>query len=131
MGLWQGVTMDSLKFHPGPPCPTLLRPAGGPPLKRPCGLVAYLQGWWSLPVVYPFGYPTPYAYLLCLQVKRNPWFHEFWETKFNCRLPLNITGEKTRKAKQIGDKICDGRERISGATQGQARMGGGIQGIYG
>jgi hypothetical protein len=35
MGVWQGVAMDSLKFHPGPPCPTLLRPAGGPPLKRP------------------------------------------------------------------------------------------------
>jgi hypothetical protein len=23
------------QFHPGPLCPTLLRPAGGPPLKRP------------------------------------------------------------------------------------------------
>jgi hypothetical protein len=34
MGIWEGVAMDSLKFHPGPPpCPTLLRPAGGPPLK--------------------------------------------------------------------------------------------------
>jgi hypothetical protein len=27
------VAMDSLKFHPGPPCPTLLRPAGGPPAR--------------------------------------------------------------------------------------------------
>jgi hypothetical protein len=27
MGVWQGVAMDSLKFHPGPPYPTLLRPA--------------------------------------------------------------------------------------------------------
>jgi hypothetical protein len=27
--------MDSLKFRPGPPCPTLLRPAGGLSLKRP------------------------------------------------------------------------------------------------
>jgi hypothetical protein len=27
--------MDSLKFHLGPPCPTLLRPAGGPPMKKP------------------------------------------------------------------------------------------------
>jgi hypothetical protein len=34
MGVWQGVAMDSLKFHPGPPWPTLLRSAGGPPLKR-------------------------------------------------------------------------------------------------
>jgi hypothetical protein len=37
MGAWQGVAMDSLKFHPGPPCPTLLCPAGGPSLKRPYG----------------------------------------------------------------------------------------------
>jgi hypothetical protein len=27
--------MDSLNFHSGLPCPTLLRPAGGAPLKRP------------------------------------------------------------------------------------------------
>jgi hypothetical protein len=42
MGVWQGVAMDSLKFHPGLPCPTFLRPAGRRPLKRPahraCGL---------------------------------------------------------------------------------------------
>jgi hypothetical protein len=31
------VAMDSLKFHPGPLCPTLLRLAGGSPLKRPYG----------------------------------------------------------------------------------------------
>jgi hypothetical protein len=29
--------MDSLKFHPGPPCLTLLCPAGGPPHKQPYG----------------------------------------------------------------------------------------------
>jgi hypothetical protein len=27
--------MDCLKFYPGLACPTLLLPAGGPPLKRP------------------------------------------------------------------------------------------------
>jgi hypothetical protein len=37
MGVWEGVSMDSLQFHPGPPCFTLLRPAGGPPLKQPYG----------------------------------------------------------------------------------------------
>jgi hypothetical protein len=37
MGVWQGVAIDCLKFYPGPPCPPLLRPAGGPPLKRPYG----------------------------------------------------------------------------------------------
>jgi hypothetical protein len=36
MGVWQGVAINSLKFHQGPPCPTLLHPAGGPPLKWPC-----------------------------------------------------------------------------------------------
>jgi hypothetical protein len=29
------MAMDYLKFHPGPPCPTLLRPAGRPPPERP------------------------------------------------------------------------------------------------
>jgi hypothetical protein len=37
MGVWQGVDMDSLKFHLGPPCPTCLRPVGRPLLKRPYG----------------------------------------------------------------------------------------------
>jgi hypothetical protein len=31
----EGVSTYSLKFHAGPPCPTLIRPAGGPPPKRP------------------------------------------------------------------------------------------------
>jgi hypothetical protein len=29
MGVWQGLAMDTLKFHPGPPCPSPC------PLKRP------------------------------------------------------------------------------------------------
>ena len=37
MDVWQGVAMDSLKFHPDLPCPTLSCPAGGPPLKWPHG----------------------------------------------------------------------------------------------
>jgi hypothetical protein len=49
------LTMDSLKFHPGPPCPTLLRPPGGPPLRRPCfgfrgGPPAGAVGGWRLAV---------------------------------------------------------------------------------
>jgi hypothetical protein len=31
MGVWQGVAMDSLKFHPGTPCPIFVCPAGGWP----------------------------------------------------------------------------------------------------
>jgi hypothetical protein len=30
----EGVSTDSLKFHPGPPCPTLLHPFGGWPARR-------------------------------------------------------------------------------------------------
>jgi hypothetical protein len=33
------VAKESLTFHVGPPCPTLLRPVGGPSLKRPYGRV--------------------------------------------------------------------------------------------
>jgi hypothetical protein len=35
MSVRQGVAMDSLKFYPGPPRPTLPRFMGGPPLKQP------------------------------------------------------------------------------------------------
>jgi hypothetical protein len=43
-GIKQGAAMDSLKFHPGPPCSTFLLPGGGPLL------------------FYPLGHLTPYAY---------------------------------------------------------------------
>jgi hypothetical protein len=47
MGICQGVAMDSLKFHPALKCRTLLRPAGGPPLKRPYSRFrgSPLTGW--------------------------------------------------------------------------------------
>jgi hypothetical protein len=38
MSVWQGMTMDSLKFHLGLPYPSLLRPAGRPPQERPYAL---------------------------------------------------------------------------------------------
>jgi len=64
MGVWQGLAMESLKFHPGLLCPTLVCPAGGPSLKRPCGhfRVACLQVGRPAVIFYPFGHPTPYAY---------------------------------------------------------------------
>jgi hypothetical protein len=43
MDIWQGVAMDSLKYHSDPPCSTLLPPPGRQPLKReacPAGRVA-------------------------------------------------------------------------------------------
>jgi hypothetical protein len=57
MGIWQRVVMDSLRFHLGLPCSTFLRPAGGPPLKRPYGLMAV-----SAMIFYPLGRPMPYTY---------------------------------------------------------------------
>jgi len=41
IGVWEGVAMDSLKYRQGPPCPTPLRSAGGPPLTW---LFSHLQG---------------------------------------------------------------------------------------
>jgi hypothetical protein len=42
ISIWQGVAMVSLKFHPGPPCSTLILPVGelfqGWPFCRVCGL---------------------------------------------------------------------------------------------
>jgi hypothetical protein len=69
MGVWQGVAMDSLKFHPYPRCSTLLSPVGRPPLKWFTAVsgVACSQGWWPAAVFYPFGHPTPYAYVGVLQ----------------------------------------------------------------
>jgi hypothetical protein len=71
MGVWQVVVMDLLKFHLGLPCPTLLRPAGGQSTKWPYGCfrggppagVARLHGKRPAAVFYPFGHPTPYAYV--------------------------------------------------------------------
>jgi hypothetical protein len=37
MGVWQGVAMDFMKFHPGPQRPTLLSPRDRPLMKRPYG----------------------------------------------------------------------------------------------
>jgi hypothetical protein len=45
----EGVATASLKFHPGLPSPTLIRPAGGPQGGRPAA------------VFFPLGYPFPYG----------------------------------------------------------------------
>jgi hypothetical protein len=64
MGVWQGVAMDSLKLHPGPPCPTLLRPAASQPRNSLSAIsgVTRPQGGQPVVVFYPVGHPTPYAY---------------------------------------------------------------------
>jgi hypothetical protein len=49
--------MDSLMFHLGPPCPTLLCPAGGG-----WGVTPKTQDGLPVTVIYPFGHTTPYTY---------------------------------------------------------------------
>jgi hypothetical protein len=52
--VWQGVYMDSVKFHSGPPCLTRLHHAAVSGVARP-------QGKQPAAVFYPLGYPTPYG----------------------------------------------------------------------
>jgi hypothetical protein len=70
MGVWQGMVMDSLKLHPGPPCPTLLRPAGGSPMKQPYG---HFMG--GLPAGWPAcGCPLPHVVRLSFCPTTNLYF---------------------------------------------------------
>jgi hypothetical protein len=55
------LAMDSVWFHPGPPCLTLLRPADRPPLKLPYSYSRF-RGGSPAAVFYHSGHPTPYAY---------------------------------------------------------------------
>jgi hypothetical protein len=63
MGVWQGVAMESPRFHLGLPCPTLLRLACRQPLKRPYGCFRGSQpeGGQPAAVFYPLGQSTPHA----------------------------------------------------------------------
>jgi hypothetical protein len=67
IGVWQGVAMDSPKYHYGPPCPTLLCPAGEPSLTQPYGCFrgGRLVGWATCGYLSPSW--TPHAIRLCLQ----------------------------------------------------------------
>jgi hypothetical protein len=69
MGVWQGVATDSLKYHPGPPSLTLLRPAVEPPLKRPFGRFrgGPPTGWVACGCLLPFW--TPHVVRLRLSLK--------------------------------------------------------------
>jgi hypothetical protein len=73
MGVWQGVAMDSLKFHPGLPCPTLLHPAGGLSLKPLTAVlwVALPQGGQPAVNFYPFRHPMPNTYGLILNTFKD------------------------------------------------------------
>jgi hypothetical protein len=74
------VFMDSLKFHPGPPCLTLLCPAGVPPRNGLTTIygVTRLQGGRPAAVFYPLGQTTQYGplqSLICAWAygKKHPW----------------------------------------------------------
>jgi hypothetical protein len=72
MGVWQGVAMDSLKFHPGLSCLTLICPAGVPPPGWSAPRVVGPQGGPPVAIFLPFAYPTPYApgsFLFLLSLK--------------------------------------------------------------
>jgi hypothetical protein len=59
MGVCQGVAMDFLKSHHGVLCPTFLRHAGGPPIKRPTAVsgVACAQSMQPKAIFYPLDTP--------------------------------------------------------------------------
>jgi hypothetical protein len=85
--------MDSLKFHPGSPCPTFLRLVGGPPLKRPHSRFRgnLPAGWRPAAVFYPFGRPTPYAYaFLPWLFTRSSLACSFWRKKIQLHDILDI-----------------------------------------
>jgi hypothetical protein len=98
MGVWHGVVMDSLKYHPGPPCPTLLRPTGGSPLKRPYGRFRGDLPTERAAVFYPFEHHSPYAYApkrklnlnrlsqgrAARQQRRERWGEDGWQDGTRC-----------------------------------------------
>jgi hypothetical protein len=93
MGVWQGVAMDSLKFYLGLPCPTLLRPANGPPLKR-----LYGPFWGGPPTgcaaccnLLPFG--TPHAVRL--------WYIVTWRC-YPCHSQNNTPWKVTHELNPLG-----------------------------
>jgi hypothetical protein len=63
--------MDSRKYHSAPPCPTLLRPAGGPLLKRPegCFRGGPPKGWAACGRLLPLW--TPHAIRLRITTFRS------------------------------------------------------------
>jgi hypothetical protein len=77
MGVWQGVAMVSLKFHPGPPCPTYLCPAGGLPLKRPYRYFRGGQPKGRAACSNYLPFLTPHAVRPCLHLHLSFGYHIF------------------------------------------------------
>ncbi|EDS30958.1 conserved hypothetical protein [Culex quinquefasciatus] len=68
--------------------------------------------------------------------KRNPWFQEFWETKFNCRLPTNEADlDKHQQQRPEGVHVeekpfCTGTEKLSERYKQEPKMSFVIKAIY-
>uniref|UniRef100_A0A8C4NNS6 Glutamate receptor, metabotropic 5b n=1 Tax=Eptatretus burgeri TaxID=7764 RepID=A0A8C4NNS6_EPTBU len=56
--------------------------------------------------------------------KRNPWFSEFWQHRFKCR----IRGDP--KENRSMQRICTGNERLQDAYEQDSKMGSVINAIY-
>ncbi|XP_058814305.1 metabotropic glutamate receptor 1-like [Topomyia yanbarensis] len=63
--------------------------------------------------------------------KRNPWFQEFWESRFNCRLPVNEASLDIRHNAVSGEeKVCTGNEKLSDRYKQEPKMSFVIKAIY-
>jgi hypothetical protein len=116
MDAWEGMAMDSIKFHPDPTCPTLLRPAGGPPLKRPydhfrgglpAGRVAcgHLLPLW-----------TPHAVRLCFHFPLVLLF-------FRLNKVVGVFHRRTAWGIQVSSKTAAGHPPCGGHLQGVEGQG--------
>ncbi|XP_062537506.1 metabotropic glutamate receptor 1-like isoform X2 [Armigeres subalbatus] len=62
--------------------------------------------------------------------KRNPWFREFWEVRFNCTLPTNDANPKELKHSSEGKSFCTGKEKLSDRYKQEPKMSFVIKAIY-
>ncbi|XP_055551060.1 metabotropic glutamate receptor 5-like [Wyeomyia smithii] len=65
--------------------------------------------------------------------KRNPWFQEFWETKFNCRLPVNeatLNDGLQQGFASEAKSVCTGNEQLSDRYRQEPKMSFVIKAIY-
>jgi hypothetical protein len=97
LGVWQGMAIDSLKFQLGPPWPTLLCPAGGPPLKQPfsCFRGGSPTGWAACSPLQPFG--TPHGVHQCLPASMPDALSELRSCTIHCDSTFVISKIKSNQ----------------------------------
>ncbi|XP_055633826.1 metabotropic glutamate receptor 1-like [Toxorhynchites rutilus septentrionalis] len=64
--------------------------------------------------------------------KRNPWFQEFWESKFNCQMPTNEAqlDSKPNSSSHDDKPFCSGNEKLSERYKQEPKMSFVIKAIY-